>query len=85
MNPPDHQWVLEVRSWLISQVIKLDDDHKFRDGPLKHEIGNNFKSVREIERRLNAIARNTIDRRCATPPIWVEIDGDKLGKVTISV
>jgi hypothetical protein len=37
MNPPDHQWVLEVRSWLISQVIKLDDDHKFRDGPLKHE------------------------------------------------
>jgi hypothetical protein len=37
MNPPDHQWVLEVRSWLISQVIKLDDDHKFRDGPLRHE------------------------------------------------
>ena len=61
------------------------NDHLLNDWPLKQEIGSSFKSVREIARRLNAIARNTIDRRCAMTPIWVEVDGDKLGKVTISV
>lgn len=61
------------------------NDHLLNDSPLKQEIGSSFRSVRDIERKLNAIARNTIDRRCATPPIWVEIDGDKLGKTTISV
>ncbi len=37
MNPDDQQWVLEVRPWLLSQVIQLDTDHKFRDGPLALE------------------------------------------------
>ncbi len=36
-NAPDQQWVLQVRPWLLSQVIELDEDHAFRDGPLKYE------------------------------------------------
>jgi hypothetical protein len=61
------------------------NDHLLDDSALKQEIGRNFKSVREIERTLNKIAAKTLHWRCATPPIWVEIDGDRLGKTTISV
>jgi serine/threonine protein kinase len=37
MNPEDQQWVLDVRPWLLSQVIEMDSDRKFRDGPLALE------------------------------------------------
>lgn len=37
LNPEDQQWVLDVRPWLLSQVIEMDSDRKFRDGPLTLE------------------------------------------------
>jgi tetratricopeptide (TPR) repeat protein len=37
LNPDDQQWVVEIRPWLLSQVIQMDTDRKFRDGPLALE------------------------------------------------
>lgn len=36
-NAADRDWVLQVRPWLIAQVIQLDEDHQFQNGPLTME------------------------------------------------
>lgn len=61
------------------------NDHLLDDQPLQECIGEQFRSVRDVGKRLNKVASETLDRRCATPPIWVEIHGDRVGVQQITV
>ena len=61
------------------------NDHLLDDAPLEEMIGEDFRSVRDLSRRVNGVASKTIHAKCAMPPIWVEIYGDRVGVQEITV